>query len=401
MRWAVVVLVLVATACAPAEPGAPGAPGADEPVVAIGVDLPFSGGQRDVAAETWNAMSLYLAQAGGRAGRHPVELVRYDNAPPGHAVWTDAECVRNAHDHVANRREVAVIGTHSSVCAKAEVPILNQAPGGPMLMISHTDTDPALTRRGEAGFARVLPSDDRQGTALARFAADSLGVKRCFVLDDTGAYGASLAMAFAVAAERRGIQIAGRAQWQRESGGYRTLFGQIRAAGADCVFLGGSYDSNGDRLVRDKVAVLGDNGAVQLLAADGFGGYPDLVRTPAATGMYLSYPGRSMEAAMPGIPARFRADYGATYHTELRSVTALYGVQALQAVLAAIERSDGTRAGVLGQVFDGDGISLTADRAFLGRPVAIDPATGDIEASDVTIEQIKDGDQAFVTTQAI
>jgi hypothetical protein len=45
------------------------------------------------------------------------------------------ECIRNAEKHVANRREVAVIGTRSSICSKIQVPILNKATDGPMLMV--------------------------------------------------------------------------------------------------------------------------------------------------------------------------------------------------------------------------------------------------------------------------
>ena len=35
---------------------------------------------------------------------------------------------------------------------------------------------------------------------------------------------------------------------------------------------------------------------------------------------------------------------------------ALYGVQALQVILAAVEKSDGTRKGVTNAVFSGEGI---------------------------------------------
>ena len=63
----------------------------------------------------------------------------------------------------------------------------------------------------------------------------------------------------------------------------------------------------------------------------------------------------------------------------------LYGVQALQMILAAIEKSDGTRRGVRDQVFAGAGITIAADRAIIGKTISIDPATGDTNINDVTV----------------
>ena len=47
------------------------------------------------------------------------------------------------------------MGTFNSGCAKIEVPVLNQAN---MLMISHANTNPGLTKKWETGRAgQVLP----------------------------------------------------------------------------------------------------------------------------------------------------------------------------------------------------------------------------------------------------
>jgi branched-chain amino acid transport system substrate-binding protein len=416
-RLVVVLLVLATGACTPGAAATHGRAAGDEASgpLAVGIDLPFSAHAPDESLDTWHAMNLYLDQVGRRAGPYPVELVRYDNAPPPHANWDETECVRNANAHIANRQEVAVIGTRSSVCAKAQVPILNRAPGGPMLMVSHTDANPGLTKvwepneparyaaDGRRSFARVVPPDDLQGTAAARFAAEDLGLRTCFVLIDGETYGAGVAKAFAAEAGRRGIRIVGPARWRREANDYRVLLRRAEAAGADCVFLGGLYDNNGGQLIRDKVAVLGDNGAVKLLAPDGFAGYPDLLRARAANGMYITRAGLPVAsvAALPGVPARFLADFRARYNRDPDSARVLYGVLALQVVLAAIARSDGSRVGVRNQIFEGDGLGLAADVTVLGRPVTIDPQTGDSRPHDVTILQIKDGTEVSVAAQTV
>jgi branched-chain amino acid transport system substrate-binding protein len=105
--------------------------------------------------------------------------------------------------------------------------------------------------------------------------------------------------------------------------------------------------------------------------------------------------------ALPGVPARFLGDYRARYHDDPESMRVLYGVLALQVVLAAIARSDGTRVGVRNQIFEGDGLALTADRSVLGRPVTIDPRSGDVRSCDIAIVRVRDGAEVSVTTQTV
>ncbi|MEJ0014779.1 MAG: hypothetical protein WDN07_04435 [Actinomycetota bacterium] len=50
------------------------------------------------------------------------------------------------------------------------------------------------------------------------------------------------------------------------------------------VYFGGIYDNNGGQLLKDKVAVLGDNTKVKLMAPDGFTGYPQFNSDPNAAG---------------------------------------------------------------------------------------------------------------------
>ncbi len=118
-------LVVTMTGCAADQVSGPSRAGA---TVAIGVDLPFVFDPYGAARETWNAMNLYLERTGRTPGPHPVELIQYDNSPPPNSSWTTAECIRNAENHVANRREVAVIGTWFPSCSKVSGP--DPEPGG-------------------------------------------------------------------------------------------------------------------------------------------------------------------------------------------------------------------------------------------------------------------------------
>lgn len=408
IRWsgvaAAVALTVTSAACTD-DPLAP----SDGPVtLTIAVDLPFQGGARDVSDDTYNAIHLYLKQVDFTAGRYRVELTKRDNSTAAKGTWNEASCARNARDHIANEAQVAVIGTYNSGCTKVEVPLLNQADGGPMLMVSHANTSTGLTAAGEPGeperyfptgarsFARVITTEATQGSAAAHFAAEALGVSRCLVLNDGDRYGETVARAFAEEARRRGIEVVGEEPWRRGDANYVALFGRARVNNPDCVFLGGLFESNGLRLVQDKVAALGDNESVKLLAPDGFVGYPDFTALAQADGAYLTFPGLTTAAlTAPGSTAsRFLADFAAEYGYEPRgeyASYALYGVQALQVVLAAIEKSDGTRKGVRDAVFEGTGVLIPASTAVLGRDVAVDPATGDATARDVSIQRVQDG----------
>jgi len=278
-----------------------------------------------------------------------------------------------------------------------------------MLMVSHANTNPGLTKTWDAGepakyfpsgkrsYARVVTTDDIQGPAAAQFAAKDLKVTKCFVLNDTETYGQGVAKTFAEEAAKQGITVVGNTSWKKGDANYTALFGQAKAAGADCVFFGGIYDNNGGQLTKDKVAVLGSNEAVKLIAPDGFTGYPDFLKLAESGGAYLTFAGLSTDPlrAAGGKPAKFLDDYKAKYGADVRTSYALYGVQALQVILAAIEKSDGTRAGVRNAVFEGAGISIPADTAIIGKQATIDPATGDISAKDISVELVKDGKETF------
>ncbi len=149
---AVLTSAMVLAGCVSNRAAAPGnTTTGDATTLAIGVDLPFLGSALDTSIDTMRAMELYLEQVGHRAGSYRVELIKYDNSPPPNATWDDAECIRNANGHIANEREVAVIGTTFAGCSKAEMPILNAAPDGPMLMVTHTVNDPGLTKNWNSG----------------------------------------------------------------------------------------------------------------------------------------------------------------------------------------------------------------------------------------------------------
>ena len=377
--------------------------GGGSKTVVISTDLPLQGSSKDASDATNQAIELYLEQIGYKIGDYTIELKKYDDSTAAAGKWDQAQCTKNAQDHVANTNEVAVMGTYNSGCAKIIVPVLNQDPNGPMLMVSQANTNPGLTKTwdpgepdkyypsGKRNYARVVTTDDNQGRAAAQFMAKDLGVKKCFILNDNETYGQGVATAFATEAPKDGIEILGNEPWDAKQPNYTALFTKIKALGADCVYLGGIFDNNGGQLIKDKVSVLGNNETVKLMGPDGFTGYPELNKLPEGQGMYLSFPGLTNDdlRAQGGAAAKLLDAYKAKYGADPASSYALYGVAAVQVMLQAIAQSDGTRASVNSQVFSGAGITIPADISAIGKEIKIDPATGDVNLLDMTIEIIK------------
>ena len=376
----------------------------------ISSDLPLQGANADMSASTNNVIKLYLEQIGYKAGNYTIEFKEYDDSTAAKGGWDDAQCAKNGQDHVSNTAEVAVMGTLNSGCAKIILPLLNQAPDGPMLMVSHANTNPGLTKTwdpgepdkfyptGKRNYARVIGTDDFEGTAAAQYLKAEKGVTKCAVINDNQTFGQGLAKAVVDEMKVQGIEVVFNEPWDAKQSSYTAMMEKIKATGADCLYISGIYEMNGGQLVKDAAAVLGKATEFVTMGSNGFVGYPDLLAQPEGEGILLTFSGLSQTAIMDagGAAAQFIEAYRTKYGSDPVSAFALYGGAALQVILAAIEASDGTRKGVNDAVFAGSGIVIPADKSLLGNEIAIDPATGDIKNKFVTIQVITGGKETDV-----
>jgi branched-chain amino acid transport system substrate-binding protein len=411
----ITVATLGVAACGGGSSDSGSSGGSGSKTLIISTDLPLQGSSADASTDTNNAIQLYLDQIGNKAGDYTIQLKKYDDSTATAGQWDAATCTKNAQEHVATKNEVAIMGTYNSGCAKLEVPVLNQDPTGPMLMVSHANTNPGLTKTWDPGepakyapsgtksFARVITTDDYQGAAAADFAKNDLKVTKCFVVNDNQTYGQGVATAFVGQAKKDGITILGNQPYDAKQPNYTSLFQAIKAKSPDCVYFAGIYDNNGGQLLKDKVSVLGDNTKVKLLAPDGWTGYPALDKQPQAVGLYATFAGLSTDQLRTagGAAAKLLDAYKAKYGADPRTNYALYGVAAVQVILAAIEKSDGTRKGVDAAVFSGSGITIPAATSALGKDIVISPQTGDTSAKDISVLTEKGGKQIFVKAQPV
>jgi DNA-binding SARP family transcriptional activator/ABC-type branched-subunit amino acid transport system substrate-binding protein len=375
------------------EPVVAGKGGADLLLVS---DLPLQGGVRVSTTQMTQAIAFVLREHEFRAGRFKVAYQSCDDSVASTGLFDEPKCAANARAYAENPDVVGVIGTFNSPCALAALPELNRASDGPLAMVSPSNSFVGLTRAGPdvdpvlpaalyptgvRNFARVHPTDDLEGAALALFARDR-GRSRVFVLDDgQPGYGALQATAFETAARRLGLTVLGRESWDPRARTYADIAARVAASGATAVYLGGLVDTNAGAVVRALRARLGQQ--VDLLGPSGLTPVPLLVKSSdeAALGMYLSLTGVVPEGLSPA-GARWARRFGATQRGVPVEPSAVYVAQATEVLLDAIARSDGTRASVVHELFE-----TRVTDGLLGS-FRFD-ANGDISESPVTIVRVE------------
>ena len=323
----------------------------------------LQGAIKDHGVQNAQSVKLVLGQRGWRAGKHTVGLQVCDEASARTGLPDDRKCTRLAKALAGNRSVVGVIGPVSSACALAMLGVLNRADGGPVPMVSMSNTYLGLTRKGPgvaAGdperhyptgrrhYVRLAPPDDTQGAASAVYAR-RLGVKRPFALHDKTAFGAGQAAAFLTAAQRLGLDAGQSIAWDPRARSYTSLVERLRRARADGVFLGGYVDNNGPKLIKALRDGLGPR--AKLLAGDGF-------NQPATVVEGAGSRAEGMVVAIASVPNRMLPPDGRQFAAEFERrfgqrpcCFAVHGGEATRILLDAIAGSDASRDEVIDRLF--------------------------------------------------
>jgi branched-chain amino acid transport system substrate-binding protein len=305
-----------------------------------------------------------------RAGKYALGYQACDDSSPQGGSGALAKCAAYAKAYAQDASVVGVIGAWNSQCSGAELPSLNRARRGPLVLISPTNTDVGLTHAsggtapgepnryyptGKRSFARIISPDDAQGVADALL-AKKLGAHRIFVLDDGEGYGLNVVSAFRQTMAKLGLKLAGAASWGSDQANFDALAAQVAATNPDAVFAGGFECPSCAGMIKALRGKLGVGRPI--VVSDGFSAV-DMAQADGGTadGLYASVPGLPL-SSLPASGREIERLYGPP---RLGSGGPSYAAQAASVLLDAIAASDGERASVTTQL-----LSTTVTNGIIG-----------------------------------
>ncbi len=311
--------------------------------------------------------------AGGVLGR-PVELVTEDNQSKA------GESATVVKKLISRDKVVLVLGEITSGRTLEAAPI---AQNTRIPLISPGATNTEVTAKGNFIF-RVCFVDDFQGTVMAKFARETLGLKRVAILSSvSSAQSVGLARFFRDHFIDGGGTIAAEQKYGEGDKDFRAQLTAIRASGADGIFIPGYYAEAA--LICKQARDLGL--ALPLLGVDGWES-PDLIALAgaAAEGCYFSthYSPESKNPAVVAFDARFQKRWGVA-----SNALSVLGYDAAMLAVDAIRRAgstDGTKIR--------DALAATANYPAITGAITFD--TNRNPAKSAVILTVKNGKFTFL-----
>jgi branched-chain amino acid transport system substrate-binding protein len=216
--------------------------------VTVGIDVSLTGAGAEDAILVRNGAMLAIDEAnanGGVAG-YDIEALVLDDGTATAGQYDPAQAANNARKMVSDPNVVAAVGPQNSGCGKAMAPIFSQ---GDLATITPSSTNPDITDpkfaaqfdpSGRPIYFRVVTTDAYQGPDMANYLAQTLKVKKVYILDDSGAYGVGMANAFEAQAKKNGTEVLGHDQLNPLEADYTTLLTKIKPVNPDALYFGGS-----------------------------------------------------------------------------------------------------------------------------------------------------------------
>jgi branched-chain amino acid transport system substrate-binding protein len=176
------------------------------------------------------AVSLAVEQANARGDLpFPLELVALDDeASPGKAREL-------AESIVEDRTIVGVVGHKNSGPSAAAGGVY--AAGG-IAQVSPSSTNSDLARRGWQTFSRVCADNERQATAAADYALETLHVQRVAAVHDGTDYGRPLAESFVQTIEQAGQEIVLVESIHLGQRDFSKVVGRLKDVACDLIYFG-------------------------------------------------------------------------------------------------------------------------------------------------------------------
>lgn len=216
-----------------------------------------------------------INKAGGLIGKTIKVFVEDDQSKPEEAATAVTKLINQNH-------VVAMLGEVSSSRSLAAAPICQ---GNKVPMISPSSTNPRVTQIGDYIF-RVCFIDPFQGAVMAKFAANTLKVKRVAILVDVrNDYSVGLQTFFRDNFKKLGGEVVSEQSYSEGDSDFHAQLTQIRAANPEAIYVPGYYTEVGT--ISRQARELGIT--VPLMGGDGWDS-PKLfeIGGDALNGCYIS-----------------------------------------------------------------------------------------------------------------
>lgn len=316
------VLVFALAACK-------GGTGAGDNEIVVGEFGSLTGGTATFGQSTHNGVTMAFEEinaAGGVLGKKLKVLVEDDQSKPEEAATAVTKLI-------SQDRVVAVIGEVASSRTLAAAPI---AQANKVPLISPASTNPRVTQVGDYIF-RVCFIDPFQGAVMAKFAGNSLKLKKVAILYDVrNDYSVGLRNFFSETFKGLGGAIIGEQSYSEGDSDFRAQLTQLKSLGPEAIYVPGYYTEVGT--IARQARELGLT--VPLMGGDGWDS-PKLTEIggQAIEGSYLSNH-YSVDDPSPAIQ-KFVTAYKTKYGVVPDALAAL-GYDAAYVLADAMKRAGST-----------------------------------------------------------
>ena len=268
-----------------------------------------------------------LSQHGWKAGKYKIGFQSCDDSTAQAGSWDSGEVhVERARLRQQRRHGRPRSGRSTPGAPSSRSRSLNRRSGGPIPMVSPSNTYPGLTVGGPgtasgepniyypSGQAELRPRrvdrplPGRCERALREAARPEEGLRP----ERQGDVRPGHRHAVHAGGEEVGITIAGFQGWDKDATSYESLASRSRTRGADGVFLGGIVCNNGGKLIKDLRGALGNERRRSSgLTAGRRSRRRSRARAPRPNGMYISQPGIPIDQ-LKGAGKKFADDFAKT-----------------------------------------------------------------------------------------
>ncbi|MDR0480150.1 MAG: branched-chain amino acid ABC transporter substrate-binding protein, partial [Burkholderiaceae bacterium] len=203
-------------------------------VVTIGHVAPMSGPQAPFGKDMLNGAQMAVDEVNAQhpviAGKH----VRFQIDAED-----DAADPKQATDVAQKLCDAKVAGVVGHLNSGATIPAARIYHDCGIPHVTGAATNPDLTKPGWNTTYRIIANDNTLGAGLAKYAADTMHLKKVAVIDDRTAYGEGLADIFAKVAKERGMQVVDQEYTTDKATDFMAILTAIKGKAPDSIFYGG------------------------------------------------------------------------------------------------------------------------------------------------------------------